>query len=907
MGQPQPKPSIESKCCICNKETVGFTCRGCSKDFCFDHSTEHRQIIIKQFNDIENDRNKFHQNLVEQKKNSRKPPFIQDVNLWEQESIQKIKKTAEECRHILIEQNMQHFTKMEDRLSQLTEELKKIRQENEFNEINIVRIKTQLTKLGEELVQLPNVTIKKENTSFIEKFSVVVSSETRQEKKSNKTDLNKNQTKLTEDSNPIDSALLINISSTHLSSGECSYDIYIEHDTSSKTDQKRQESSDVRDQSDKIDNEHHVTLSSNVENYGIELLSSNNENDVKSKTTEDNDSDGSITSITVLNSTICTDINTSDRMPLDTRGKNNNCTTDTVLSSNDCKPSMFDKPFNRKDQHESNCYNEKTSFSRSKGDVASQISNVNDSDESRTSTTFHNSSIRAGFTIGGRMHRDSDGDGIRNSNVRRNNNRVSDDIFNQPDDHPMEHYISSPAPTTEDDIFIEAIKMDEDFEKYSIIQIRSTPLDKVKPIKLNEEANLDIQVLSNIRLAHFEDLTAIQRYILPCIRQRDDLLVCVQIESNKSAPFILPIISNLLECHANELSNREYPPSPLCLIVSPTCELALKTEREARKITDRTAVVPCSVADGHDMFTASDRLQEGCHILSATIGHLKDIVKKGQISLKKVKYLVIDEADQMLDADLESDIRKLESLGLSSKEERITWIFSATFSNELQQLAKYFLREDYIFFYDSTNADVAHTIEEVPLTKKQDRLFQLLEQNLKSGCCLIFVETQQSADDVGVLLSQKDFMNIIIHENQTHQQRNEALEQFTNGKCRILIATFVAAHDLYFRFIDFAINYDLPDTSDFYNQRHAGHWGKSISFFDPDRESDRKIALEVILKLCQAGQAIPEFLIKYVDVGTIGFYHDDHNSTNKNNDLDRQHQTSGPIGSTASTNAATED
>ncbi|CAF4908864.1 unnamed protein product [Rotaria sp. Silwood1] len=305
---------------------------------------------------------------------------------------------------------MQHFTKMEDRLSQLTEELKKIRQENEFNEINIVRIKTQLTKLGEELVQLPNVTIKKENTSFIEKFSVVVSSETRQEKKSNKTDLNKNQTKLTEDSNPIDSALLINISSIHLSS---------EHDTSSKTDQKRQESSDVRDQSDKIDNEHHVTLSSNVENYGIELLSSNNENDVKSKTTEDNDSDGSITSITVLNSTICTDINTSDRMPLGsqvvrrkrisstahyTRGKNNNCTTDTVLSSNDCKPSMFDKPFNRKDQHESNCYNEKTSFSRSKGDVASQISNVNDSDESRTSTTFHNSSIRAGFTIGGRMH-----------------------------------------------------------------------------------------------------------------------------------------------------------------------------------------------------------------------------------------------------------------------------------------------------------------------------------------------------------------------------------------------------------------------------------------------------------------------------------------------------------------------
>ncbi|CAF3760283.1 unnamed protein product [Rotaria sp. Silwood1] len=142
----------------------------------------------------------------------------------------------------------------------------------------------------------------------------------------------------------------------------------------------------------------------------------------------------------------------------------------------------------------------------------------------------------------------------------------------------------------------------------------------------------------------------------------------------------------------------------------------------------------------------------------------------------------------MLDTDLKLDIRKLESLGLSSKEERITWIFSATFSNQLQQLTKYILH----------------------------RLFQLLEQNLKSERCLIFVETQRSADSIGALLSQKSFMSIIIHENPTHQQRNKTVEQFTNGKCLIFVATFVAARGLDFPFIDFVVNYDLPDTSDFY-------------------------------------------------------------------------------------------
>ncbi|CAF1058937.1 unnamed protein product [Adineta steineri] len=459
----------------------------------------------------------------------------------------------------------------------------------------------------------------------------------------------------------------------------------------------------------------------------------------------------------------------------------------------------------------------------------------------------------------------------------RRNDNVSDDIFDQPagrDGAPtVERYVPPPPPTSEADIFGEAATKGENFGKYHRTQARCTPEGRVKAIELYEEANLGTQVLSNIRRAHFEEPTPIQRYALPCIRQQDDLMACAQTGSGKTAAFLLPIISNLLEYHADELAERFHPPAPFCLIVSPTRELALQTEREARKFAFQTPVIPCSAVGGHDMFTVTDRLREGCHILSATTGRLKDMVEKGRISLKKVKYFVLDEADRMLDTGFEPDIRKLEDLGLAQKGERVTSMFSATFPDEVQRLAKHFLRDNYVFLavgiLGGANEDISQTIELVPQSNKKDRLFQLLEENLKSERCLIFVETKRSADYIGALLSQRQFMSTTMHGDRTQRQRFEAVQQFTNGKCPILVATSVAARGLDFPLIGYVVNYDLPDTSDFYIHRigrtgRAGHLGKSISFFDPDRESDRTIAPELVQKLSEAGQDVPEFLKQHM-------------------------------------------
>ncbi|CAF1049070.1 unnamed protein product [Rotaria sordida] len=502
----------------------------------------------------------------------------------------------------------------------------------------------------------------------------------------------------------------------------------------------------------------------------------------------------------------------------------------------------------------------------------------------------------------------------------RRTEKASDDIFDQPGGRTgapvVERYVPPPPPTSEADIFGEAVSKGENFGKYHRTQVRCSPEDKVKPIELYEEANLGTQILSNIRRAHFDEPTTIQRYAIPCIRQQDDLMACAQTGSGKTAAFLLPIISNLLEFHADELPEKHHPPSPLCLVISPTRELALQTEREARKFAYQTPVIPCSAVGGLDMFTVTDRLREGCHILSATTGRLKDMVEKGRISLKKVKYFVLDEADRMLDTGFEPDIRKLEELGLPQKEDRITSMFSATFPDEVQRLAKHFLRENYVFLavgiLGGANEDIAQTIESVPQANKKDRLFQLLEDNLKSERCLIFVETKRSADYIGALLSQRNFMSTTMHGDRTQRQRLEAVQQFTSGKCPILVATSVAARGLDFPLIGYVINYDLPDTSDFYIHRigrtgRAGHLGKSISFFDPDRESDRNIAPELIQKLSEAGQEVPEFLRKNTE-STQGFNRG--GLAGKNTDMRTggftHSQTAAPSGGTVSA-GATED
>ena len=166
--------NIKAHCFICNKQKTTYLCRGCSKDFCLPHLTEHRQTLSQQLGEIENDRDQFQQNISEQKQNRQNYPLIEQINQWEQNSIDKIKQTATECREILIE----YINEIENKFLQLTQQLKDIREENEFNEIDLDHLKNKLTQLTQEFNQPSNISVQQDSSSstFINKISVISSS-----------------------------------------------------------------------------------------------------------------------------------------------------------------------------------------------------------------------------------------------------------------------------------------------------------------------------------------------------------------------------------------------------------------------------------------------------------------------------------------------------------------------------------------------------------------------------------------------------------------------------------------------------------------------------------------------------------------------------------------------------------
>ena len=161
------------KCFTCDKERIVYSCEGCSQKFCVKHLPEHRQQLGQELNGIENDRDELHQSLIEQKNNRQKLPLMQRVDKWEVDSITKIRQTAQECRQLLVQHTNDHILDIENKLTKLTKELKQIRKDDEFNEINLNQMQGKLRRLRDELNQPRNIKIQEETTSFISKISVV--------------------------------------------------------------------------------------------------------------------------------------------------------------------------------------------------------------------------------------------------------------------------------------------------------------------------------------------------------------------------------------------------------------------------------------------------------------------------------------------------------------------------------------------------------------------------------------------------------------------------------------------------------------------------------------------------------------------------------------------------------------
>ncbi|TPP62578.1 ATP-dependent RNA helicase DDX3X [Fasciola gigantica] len=281
-------------------------------------------------------------------------------------------------------------------------------------------------------------------------------------------------------------------------------------------------------------------------------------------------------------------------------------------------------------------------------------------------------------------------------------------------------------------------------------------------------------------------------------------MACAQTGSGKTAAFLLPILNRLLKTeHEDEqpLQTVNGEATPMALVLAPTRELSCQIYDEARKFSYRSDVRPCVVYGGASIMAQVRELSHGCNILVATPGRLVDMISRGKVSLERVRYLVLDEADRMLDMGFEPQIRRIvEQHRMPSAGQRQTLMFSATFPKEIQTLARDFLHS-YIFLavgrVGSTNENIVQEVLNVADKDKPDMLVRLLQEKTDpEGLVLVFVETKRGADTLAHYLSQLNFPVASIHGDRPQSDRERALSSFREGHTPILIATAVAARGL---------------------------------------------------------------------------------------------------------------
>lgn len=416
------------------------------------------------------------------------------------------------------------------------------------------------------------------------------------------------------------------------------------------------------------------------------------------------------------------------------------------------------------------------------------------------------------------------------------------------------------------------------FDKYEDIPVEATGDSCPKNIGTFDDCHMTEIIKHNIGLTKYDKPTPVQKYAIPIILGKRDLMACAQTGSGKTAAFLIPILNQLYEMGPfstpNAGNGRSYnrrKQYPIALILSPTRELATQIFDEARKFAYRSRVRPCVVYGGADVGQQMRELDRGCHFLVATPGRLVDMLERGKIGLDSCKFLVLDEADRMLDMGFEPQIRRIveqDAMPITGK--RQTLMFSATFPKEIQMLARDFL-DNYIFLavgrVGSTSENITQKIVWVEEMDKRSFLLDLLnaaglDKPRPDSLTLAFVETKKGADSLEEYLNKEGYPVTSIHGDRTQREREEALRSFRTGKTPILVATAVAARGLDIPNVKHVINFDLPSDIEEYVHRigrtgRVGNLGLATSFFN---DKNRNMVRDLVDLLVETKQEMPSWL-----------------------------------------------
>lgn len=354
-----------------------------------------------------------------------------------------------------------------------------------------------------------------------------------------------------------------------------------------------------------------------------------------------------------------------------------------------------------------------------------------------------------------------------------------------------------------------------------------------------EELPLANPLQRAIRAVGYETPTPIQEKSIPSLLEGKDLLGIAQTGTGKTAAFALPILQRLLES-----GNFRSPKTCRALILLPTRELAIQVEDCFKEYAQFTAISTTCIFGGVSDVSQKRNLIRGVDVLVATPGRLLDLIGQKAVSLKKLEFFVLDEADRMLDMGFIHDIRKVVAL---LPQNRQNLFFSATMPDDITKLASTILRPNPVRVEVAPQSTPIERIRQelyrIDKRRKGALLKELLAEHPEMKKVLVFCRTKHGADKIVRVLEKAQIKCAAIHGNKSQNRRQEALGNFKCEQIRVLVATDIAARGIDVDDVSHVFNYDLPNEHETFVHRigrtaRAGKDGVAISFCSPDEEQD---------------------------------------------------------------------
>ena len=363
-------------------------------------------------------------------------------------------------------------------------------------------------------------------------------------------------------------------------------------------------------------------------------------------------------------------------------------------------------------------------------------------------------------------------------------------------------------------------------------------------------------IVDGVKAMGYIEPTPIQLRSIPLVLAGRDVIGSAQTGTGKTAAFALPILSKLVQ----------HAPGPRALILEPTRELAAQVETAIHNYARFTNLKTTVVYGGVGYGRQTDELRAGAEIVVATPGRLLDHMEKGTLRLDKTQFLVLDEADRMLDMGFLPDVRRILD---KCPRQRHTALFSATIPPQIETLIKWAMHNPETIEIGARRSPaetVKHVIYPVADSQKTELLLKLLD-SVNYNSVLIFCRTKHGADRIAQTLKRSNHAVAVLHSNRTQREREQALRGFRDGRFEVLVATDIAARGLDIADVSHVINYDVPQHPEDYIHR-IGRTGRAEATGDAftimtSEDSSHVFAIERFISQKIARVKLENFDYKY--------------------------------------------